>query len=1020
MNACPGLPRPSDAARAKTDQVLAKDPKILRPLLHSVSLLCLTIAAAPALGQDADAPPIGQAGEMPAGDDADGNAEIVVTAARLRGQVETDVPPVLELNEEEIAAYGAGSISELVEQLAPQTASGRGRGGGRPVFLVNGQRVSGFREFSRYPPEAILKVEVLPEEVALQFGYPPDQRVINFILKDNFVSREIEGEYGGPTRGGSASGEVEGSLLRIDGPSRLNLGAELASGSMLTEAERGVIQSPGSVPGVAGDPDPAGFRSLVGDSESVEADASWSTGLGEMGAGGQLTLNGQVGRNHRRTLSGLDTVRLTSPAGESTLRTVDADPITRRTESTSYSLGSALNQPLGPWQLSVTADASRTETDTRIDRRRDLGAIQAQAAGGALAIDAPLPIVAKAGRDRAESTIDALSSLATLRGRPLLLPAGEVSLTLDAGYDFDRIESEDSRGARGPATLRRGALSGGFNLGVPIASRREGFLDAIGDLSLSLSGGLDHLSDFGTLTDWNAGLNWRPTERLSLQGSYIVREVAPGLSQLGGPTIADFNVPVFDFVRGDTVLATITTGGNPALLPETQRDVKLSADYDFELFDRASFRVEYFRNRSDNVTEGFPLLTPAIEAAFPDRVTRAADGTLLAIDRRPVTFARRGSERIRYGINLFGRVGKEPAPGESESGGRRFGGAPEQSAPAAPTSGQAGPQGGSRGAFDPARFAELRQTFCATPEGEVPDLSGIPERMLERLRGEDGQIDPAKVAAMRERLCSADGAAAAQRFDPERFAALRKLLCDDPNASVDLASLPEQVQARLRGPDGEIDQARLAELRSRICAMPAPAAQDGARGRGEGRGAGGRAGGRSEGGPMAFGARGGDGQGRWNVSLYHTIELGNDALVAPGGPFLDLLSGDALGEGGVSRHRIELEGGLFHKGVGLRASGNYRSSTTVNGSGLPGSSDLRFGELATFDLRLFVNLEQQKWLAGETPGLWKGARFSIRANNVFDTYQRVTDDTGAVPLRYQPGLIDPVGRFVEIEFRKMF
>ena len=153
-------------------------------LTSAVSLLAIAaFSATPALAQvePSPAPDTAQGANDGAADGESGN-EIVVTAERIRGQVDTDVPPVLELDAEEIATYGAGSIEELIEQLAPQTGSGRGRGEGRPVFLVNGQRVGGFREFRRYPPEAIERVEVLPEEVALQFGFPADQRVINFIL----------------------------------------------------------------------------------------------------------------------------------------------------------------------------------------------------------------------------------------------------------------------------------------------------------------------------------------------------------------------------------------------------------------------------------------------------------------------------------------------------------------------------------------------------------------------------------------------------------------------------------------------------------------------------------------------------------------------------------------------------------------------------------------------------------------------------------------------------------------------
>ena len=136
---------------------------------------------------------------------------------------------------------------------------------------------------------------------------------------------------------------------------------------------------------------------------------------------------------------------------------------------------------------------------------------------------------------------------------------------------------------------------------------------------------------------------------------------------------------------------------------------------------------------------------------------------------------------------------------------------------------------------------------------------------------------------------------------------------------------------------------------------------------------------------------------------------------------LDFLDGDASGQsGGISRHRVELEGGLFYKGIGARLSGNYQSGTRIDGNSATGSSDLIFGDLVTFDLRMFVNLEEQEWLVGEQPGFFKGARMSLRIDNLFDTRQEVTDGNGVVPIRFQPALIDPLGRTFEIEFRKLF
>ena len=54
--------------------------------------------------------------------------EIVVTAPRLAGQLVTDIKAEAELDEAAIASYGVSNVSELLDALAPQTRSGRGRG----------------------------------------------------------------------------------------------------------------------------------------------------------------------------------------------------------------------------------------------------------------------------------------------------------------------------------------------------------------------------------------------------------------------------------------------------------------------------------------------------------------------------------------------------------------------------------------------------------------------------------------------------------------------------------------------------------------------------------------------------------------------------------------------------------------------------------------------------------------------------------------------------------------------------
>ena len=107
-----------------------------------------------------------------------------------------------------------------------------------------------------------------------------------------------------------------------------------------------------------------------------------------------------------------------------------------------------------------------------------------------------------------------------------------------------------------------------------------------------------------------------------------MRDAAPSLGQLGNPEIATFNVPVFDLARNETVLATVISGGNPFLPAQSQRDWRFGVNWQLPEFTSAiqqgRLDLQFFKNHSEDVAAGFPLLTPTIEAAFPGRVTRQA------------------------------------------------------------------------------------------------------------------------------------------------------------------------------------------------------------------------------------------------------------------------------------------------------------------------------------------------------------------------------------------------------------
>lgn len=837
--------------------------------MRNLTAIYLALAATPALASEpaaerpASSAAIDQANqqandnETPALDEGD----IVVVATRIGGQIDAPQAPIATFDEAEIQALGASSITELLARVSPQTSSGRGRGGGgQPVILVNGQRITNFREMRNYPPEAIKRVEILPEEVGLRYGFPPNSRVVNMILKDNYSNRRVEADYAIPTRGGFSEMELEATLLKIRKLNRFTVTAKAGDTSPLFESERDLVQPAGSRPTVATDPDPAAFRSLIADSKSYGLNAAWTKGLGKDGTGGAITVSAEANRNDSLAWSGLDTVLLTDPAGNTALRSLP-DPLQRKSRTTSLAGGLGYNTNLGRWQFTATVDGSHAETDSRFDRRANTASLVAQAASGTLPINGALPAVPDAGFDTTTSNTDSVTSLVTLVGRPVRLPGGEINTTFKAGYGWSGIDSTDSRSSTGPVSLSRGDLSLGTNVAVPLTSRRENFGAGLGDITANFSAGWNHLTDFGDLTDWSAGLTWAPTEKLNLQGSYIVNQAAPSLSQLGSPQTITFNVPVYDFSRGETVLVSVIGGGNAAIKREQQRDIKLSATWTLPFLQNSNLLVEWFRNRSNDVTQSFPLLTPEIEAAFPGRVQRDPAGRLVFIDQRPITFATQESERLRWGFNLSGGLGKQPEGG-GMGGPVRAGGGQRGSGPRM--------GGGSRGGFM---------------------------------------------------------------------------------------------------------------------------------------------------GPM-FGG-GGSMPGRWSLGLFHTVQFQNEVLVAPGGPVLDLLDGDALSTTGTPRHSLEFNGGLFYKGFGSFMQGSWSAPTTLGASGLPGTSDLRFGSTTNLNVYLFAEFSMMPKLVKSVPFL-KGSRVSLRFQNLFDSVQKVTDASGAVPLSYQRDYLNPRGRIIELEFRKSF
>ena len=612
---------------------------------------------------------------------------IVITGAKPRGSVVGDIPPENTLDARDVRATGATNINELLDAIAPQIGSVQGRGGERPVLLLNGQRISSFRELRDIPTEAIERVEILPEEVALKYGYRADQKVVNIVLRQRFRSTTAQVGAGMPTEGDYVSGNADLTRLLIQRNGRTTFNLHAEGNTMLTEAERNILLT---------EPPPAGAtteqeleaRSLVGSRRDIRGSATVNRNLSTNVSG---TFNGELEHTDGRSLIGLNPALL--------------DPLVRNTSTDTAHIGGVLNgQTKSQWHWTLTGNGDLSGSSTRSDQ------------------DVPsFPV------QRTHETTASADLTGTANGTLFKLPAGNATTTLTLGGTTEHLRSSRTQTAvTSSNSLSRTTEEAAINLDIPISHRGKEF-NALGNLTLNGNAEVDHLSDFGTLTKFGAGLNFSPVERLSFITSWTREEGPPTINQLGDPVLTTPNSRIFDFVTGQTVLVTAITGGNPNLNSDRRTVVKLSGNW--QPFQNTDFhlRADYVHQKIENPISNLSV-TAALEQAFPGRFLRCpASGTdnndlpctpgqLISVDLRPVNFDESRRDSLRIGFDFthplkshrpsqavidqmraqFGFGGPGGQRGGQRGGAGGAGAATPQSG-ASPTGGQAGATPGLTG-----------------------------------------------------------------------------------------------------------------------------------------------------------------------------------------------------------------------------------------------------------------------------------------------------------------------------------
>lgn len=642
------------------------------------------------------------------------DAEIVVTADR-RG--EARVPAESEFSEEQIAAQGADSIQDLLTRLAP-FIEGNGE---EPIILINGKPTGFDRSILSFPAEALDRLAVLKPEAAVQYGEPAGKRVVNLVLKKNFSMLNADAGVDFATGGGQYGGTLSVRRTAISGDTRWNAQARVGADSAFRKAARnippregifdsvGFISAPGGgeidpalslaagqavtaaaiPPGaLTGAPDLDDFAATAGALHPVDPNryetlqSSWrnaSLNIGVTRPIGDFSaaLNLNANRSSSDGERGLPMASVLLPAGHPSSPFAGDVVVTRpfageralRIDNGSTSLGATLtlNGSIGDWQTSLAASYSRNRADNFIENGIDIARVQQL-------IDASDPdfnpfgiwdddlMIAARTRTKGEN----LGARFNVRKTIVDLPAGPLAwnLTTNTGRNSTQSRQFDASGDLiAASSLTRTQSSGQMSVSVPISRRGGAGGGWLGDLTFDLSASAQTMTNSRPRKGFSGNISWSPWRVVQLRGAIDVAENAPSFDQLDAPILSTVN-RIFDYARQEIAEPVWITGGNPDLKRGRRQSLTLTALIRPLGGEVLTLNVGYRQSVTKGGLAAFPELTPAIEAAFPERVTRDAAGRLVAVDARTINIARDSDSDLSTGIalRLEGRGAGKPGP----------------------------------------------------------------------------------------------------------------------------------------------------------------------------------------------------------------------------------------------------------------------------------------------------------------------------------------------------------------------
>jgi len=536
--------------------------------------------------------------------------EILVRAQKPRGSVRSETEPLRTLSPIDVRAFGAQSLRELLNALGNEVSSDRVDGQTQPVVLLNGRRLSSFDEIASYPPEAIERVEIYPEQLALELGFAANQKVVNLVTFKRFT--QLNGQIDGlaTTEGAGEQIGLSTQFLKIIDDTRLSGGLTVRKAAGISEADRGIIQPEGQ----AAD---APLRSLSPKTRQVGVNLGYA---GVLFKDTTFSLTGGWQSNDADLLLGQ----------------LSGTIIKQQTRNRAFNLGSSLSGGVGNWRWDNVTTYNNGRTVNTVS-----GAREPDSSAG-----------------RSSYVSQTLQNDLSLGRRVLRVPAGYLSTRLRVGLTQENIESRIGIEGADSSALSRRALEVFGSFSLPISTFDKPLPIDIGQVTFISAVGLRKISSRSLLQSWTASLTWKLSDNIQFFLSRERRAAAPSLIQLALPSLPIPNVRVFDFARGDSVDIVQLTGGNQTLKNEISSLFDVSTRvYPFKTKDIYISLAYSARTTREKILE-FPILSTDLQRALPDRFMFDGSGDITAVDARPFNAAASTSKLLNLRLNWTRQIGK--------------------------------------------------------------------------------------------------------------------------------------------------------------------------------------------------------------------------------------------------------------------------------------------------------------------------------------------------------------------------